>query len=299
MPGNATPSSRPSDWLGLSGSTCAVTGAAGGIGIEIARHFAQAGARVALLDRNEEALRAVAATLAGEGATVLPVACDVTDPASVHAAAARVQEAWGPARVLVNNAAALYADAVMDIGLERWNQLLAVNLSGYLLCAQAFGRQMLAAGGGAMVHVSSIAAHVPQPYSGAYSVSKAGVAMLSRQLALELGSQGVRSNLVSPAMIQTPLSESIYRDPQVRAQRERMVPAGRISTPADIAQAALFLASERASYINGQDILVDGGLTQTLLALIPRPGFEKADAQASAAASTPASTSPADPRRLP
>jgi NAD(P)-dependent dehydrogenase (short-subunit alcohol dehydrogenase family) len=197
-----------------------------------------------------------------------------------------VQAAWGPASVLVNNAAALYADAVMDISLDKWNQLLAVNLSGYLLCAQAFGRQMKAGGGGAMVHVASISGHVPQPYSGAYSVSKAGVKMLSQLLAVELGEHHIRSNVVSPAMIRTALSDGIYRDPEVRRRRERIVPAGRISTPRDIAEAVAFLASDRASYISGQDLLVDGGLSQAWLGLIPRPGFEKQDAATAAEART-------------
>jgi NAD(P)-dependent dehydrogenase (short-subunit alcohol dehydrogenase family) len=213
----------------------------------------------------------------------MTVSCDVTSAASVQAAADKVQAAWGGTHVLVNNAASLYADAVMDISLDKWNKLLAVNLSGYLVCAQAFGRQMIAKGGGAMVHIASISGTVPQPYSGAYSVSKAGVKMLSQLLAVELGERGVRSNVVSPAMIRTQMSELIYQDPAVRQRREQLVPAGRISTPADIAGAVLFLASDRAGYISGQEILVDGGLTQAWLSLIPRPGFQKEDAASSLA----------------
>lgn len=267
-------------WLGLGNRVCVVTGAGGGIGAEIVRQLVDAGARVALLDRNEETLSDVIAGL-GEGAgRAIGLACDVTSAASVQAAADRVQAAWGPATLLVNNAASLYADALMDIALDKWNQLLAVNLSGYLLCSQVFGRQMIASGGGAMVHIASISASIPQPYSGAYSVSKAGVKMLSQLLAVELGEHGVRSNVVSPAMIRTPMSEGIYKDAAVRRRREEIVPAGRISTPADIAGAVLFLASDRAGYISGQEILVDGGLTQAWLSLIPRPGFQKEDAVA-------------------
>ena len=124
----------------------------------------------------------------------------------------------------------------------------------------------------------SISGSVPQPYSGAYSVSKAGVKMLSRLLAVELGEHRIRSNVVSPAMVRTPMSEAFYQNEDVLRRREAIVPAGRISGPRDIAEAVLFLASERASYINGQDILVDGGLSQAFLSLIPRPGFEKQDA---------------------
>ncbi|SEB05755.1 SDR family NAD(P)-dependent oxidoreductase [Variovorax sp. YR216] len=270
-------------WLGLGERVCVVTGAGGGIGAEIARQLVDAGARVALLDRNTDTLHGVVESVGDAASRVMPVACDVTRAESVQAAADQIQAAWGPATLLVNNAAALYADAVMDIALDKWNQLLAVNLSGYLLCAQVFGRQMMAAGGGSMVHIASISGSIPQPYSGAYSVSKAGVKMLSQLLAVELGEKGIRSNVVSPAMIRTPMSDGIYQNPEVRQRREQIVPAGRISTPDDIAAAVLFLASERASYISGQEILVDGGLTQAWLGLIPRPGFEKDDAARSTA----------------
>lgn len=270
-------------WLGVEERVCVVTGAAGGIGAEIARQLLDAGARVALLDRNDQALTFALAGLKKGADRAMAVSCDVTSAEGVQAAADKVQAAWGPTSVLVNNAAALYADALMDIAIEKWNQLLAVNLSGYLLCAQAFGRQMIAGGGGCMVHMASISATVPQPYSGAYSVSKAGVKMLSQLLAVELGEHRVRSNVVSPAMIRTPMSEGIYQDNSVRQRREQIVPAGRISTPMDVAGAVLFLASDRASYISGQEILVDGGLTQAWLSLIPRPGFQKEDTAASTA----------------
>lgn len=266
------------DWLGLYGHVCVVTGAAGGIGAEIARQLLAAGANVALLDLDADRAAQAAEEFRGPGAQVMTVACDVTCEHSVQSAAAAVRSEWGPVSVLVNNAAALYADALMDIDLHKWNRLLSVNLSGYLLCAQAFGRQMQQRGGGSMVHIASISGSIPQPYSGAYSVSKAGVKMLSQLLAVELGENRIRSNVVSPAMIRTPMSEGIYAQDAVRQRREQMVPAGRISTPSDIAEAVLFLASERASYISGQEVLVDGGLTQSWLGLIPRPGLEKTDA---------------------
>jgi len=284
--GEASAAAGPgsADWLGLVNRVCVVTGAGGGIGAEIARQLADAGARVALLDHDAQALATVLGRLEQHRGRVMQVSCDVTDAGSVQAAAREVQAAWGGTSLLVNNAASLYADALMDIALDKWNRLLAVNLSGYLLCAQAFGRQMMAGGGGAMVHIASISGSIPQPYSGAYSVSKAGVKMLSQLLAVELGEHGVRSNVVSPAMIRTPMSEGIYKDASVLRRREQIVPAGRISTPADIAGAVLFLASERAGYISGQEILVDGGLTQAWLSLIPRPGFQKEDAAAQSAA---------------
>jgi NAD(P)-dependent dehydrogenase (short-subunit alcohol dehydrogenase family) len=266
-------------WLGLAGKVAVVTGAAGAIGSEIARHLAAAGAPVALLDRDGEGAERVAATVREADADAIGFACDITDRGSVAAAAERVAAELGPCRILVNNAAAIYADALMDIDIEKWNRLLAVNLNGALLCAQAFGRQMQDAGGGAMIHIGSISGHFAQPYAGAYSVSKAGLTMLSQLLAAELGSRQIRSNVVSPGMVHTPMTEVIYRDPAVKRRREEMTPAGRISRPQDVAEAVLFLASDRSSYITGQDILVDGGLSQAFLTLIPRPGFEKKDVE--------------------
>ena len=267
-------------WLQLEDKVCVVTGAAGGIGAEIARELARVGAHVALLDRDETNAAKVAADIAESGARAIAVGCDITDKASVDRAAGRVEHELGSCDVLVNNAATIYAAALMDIELDRWNQLMAVNLNGFLLCAQAFGRQMIAAGrGGSMVHVASISGRFPQPYSGPYSVSKAGVKMLSQLLAVELGEHRIRSNVVSPAMVRTPLTEGIYQQAAVLAKRESIVPAHRISGPKDIADVVTYMASPRSDYVNGQDVLVDGGLSTAWLSLIPRPGFEKQDAE--------------------
>jgi NAD(P)-dependent dehydrogenase (short-subunit alcohol dehydrogenase family) len=133
---------------------------------------------------------------------------------------------------------------------------------------------MLARGSGVLVHVASIAGSEPQGMSGAYSASKAAVAMLSRQLAFEWGPRGIRSNAVSPGLVRTPLSESFYQAPGVKERREAVVPLRAIARPLDIANVIVFLASSRAGYVTGQDIVVDGGLSQTLMSHVPRPGYE-------------------------
>ena len=260
-------------WLGLAGKTAIVTGAAGGMGRAIAASFAAAGAAVALFDRDGEGAGEHAAKLRAEGANAIAAACDIADEASIARAMEAARAALGPADILVNNAGVLRPGALADLKLAEWNALLAVNLTGYLLCAQAARPQMLARGGGAMVHIASIAATNPQPRSGAYSPSKAAVAMLSRQLALEWGPDGIRSNIVSPGFIRTPMSESFYQAPGIRERREALLPSRRIGTPQDIANAVVFLCSARASYVNGAEILVDGGLDQALMEMTPRPGF--------------------------
>ena len=197
-------------WLGLESSVCVVTGAAGGIGRAIASTFADAGARLALLDCDEGGCNETAEALRARGVDVIAIACDISDAASVNRACEQTLRKFGHADVLVNNAGLLRAGGIEDIGLDEWNAMLAVNLTGYMLCAQAFGRNMLARGAGSIVHVASVAAHHPQTWSGAYSPSKAGIAMLSRQIAAEWGPRGVRSNTICPGMIRTPLSKAFY-----------------------------------------------------------------------------------------
>ena len=230
---------------------------------------------MALLDKNAETCATATGTLVDKGATAVAIPCDTSDPASVAAACERLTAALGPCDVLVNNAGFLSPGALASLPLDAWNANIAVNLTGYFLCAQAFGRAMLERRRGAMVHIASIAASQPQPWSGAYSVTKVGVMMLSRQLALEWGPRGVRSNVVCPGMIRTPMSESFYQAPGVAERRAAIVPRGRVGKPEDIADAVAFLASPRADYVNGEDVLVDGGFCAVLMAQAPRPGHER------------------------
>lgn len=256
-------------WLGLEGKTAVVTGATGGIGQAICRSLAEQGVRVVVLDRDFARAEEQASGL-GQGA--FAIACDLSAEAEVAAAALDV-EAEGGCDILVNSAAILRPGGLDIISQSDWSAMLAVNLTGYLIASQAFGRSMLERGSGAIVHVASISGSQPQPASGAYSASKAAVVMLSRQLAYEWGPRGVRSNCVSPGLVNTPMSAAFYADPDIKARREAMVPLGRIGDPQDMADVVLFLASERASYVNGQDMVADGGLSQGLMGLVPRPGF--------------------------
>lgn len=262
---------QPADYLGLTDKVCVITGAGGGIGRAVAIAMAEVGARPVLLDRDRDTCAETAAILKTMGVSVQAIACDVTDPSSVTEAAASV----GRCDILVNNAGLLRPGPMATLPLEEWNRLLAVNLTGYFLCAQAFGASMLAQNSGAIVHTASIASRFPQGFSGAYSVSKAGVVMLSQQLALEWGPSGVRSNVVSPGFLRTPMSEQYYQTPGVTERRAAAVPLGRLAQPKDMADVVVFLASVRASYVNGEDICVDGGFGRTLMSTVPRPGYER------------------------
>lgn len=261
------------DWLGLRDRACVVTGAGSGIGAAIAAALAAVGARVALLDLNGEAVHALAERLSRQGASARAYAVDVADEAAVLAVAAQVQAQLGPCHGVANVAGLLRPGPLADITVAEWNQVLAVNLTGYLLVARAFVPPMRAARRGALVHIASISGHHPQTRSGAYSASKAGILLMSRQMAVEWGADGVRSNALCPGMIRTPLSASFYEQPGFEARRAAVTASRRIGEPDDIANAAVFLLSDRAGYINGAELMVDGGMSSMLMDLVPRPGY--------------------------
>jgi NAD(P)-dependent dehydrogenase (short-subunit alcohol dehydrogenase family) len=264
-----------SDWLGLSGRVAVVTGAGGGVGRAVALSLARAGVHVAGIDRDQRGLEVTRAELDALGRKHVIAACDTSSAESVAAASGTIEKSLGPCSILVNTAGILRPGALENLPLAEWNAVLSINLTGYFLCAQIFGRQMRTLGHGSLVHVASIAASHAQGQSGAYSVSKAGVVMLSRQLASEWGPLGIRSNVVSPGMIMTPMSQSFYDTPGITERRTALVPSRRIGMPQDIADAILFLASDRSSYVNGDEITVDGGYVRTLMNLVPRPGFDE------------------------
>ena len=258
-------------WLGIAGRVVAVTGANGGIGRATVRALLENGAHVAMLDRQALSSGQVAELRADAKGECLSLACDVSDDDQVAAAAEVVSRELGDCHALVNNAAVSVQGHLDALDVTGWSHQIDVNLTGYLRCARALGKSMRARGAGSIVNIASIAGSNPQPFSGAYSTTKAAILMLSRQMAVEWGPHGVRSNAVSPGLIRTPLTEPYYVDPQMREQRENAVPSRRIGMSEDIANVAVFLVSDRSSYMNGAEMVVDGGFTQSLMSHIPRP----------------------------
>lgn len=261
------------NWIDLTSKVAVVTGAGAGIGQGIAAGLAAVGATVVLLDRDDVAQHALD-EVSSAGGSAHFLRCDVTDDNSVREASRRSLEMFGPASILVNNAGTMRAGHLDTMSLDDWQAILSLNLTGYFRCAQIFGAEMLKQRSGAIIHVASISAYSPQSFSGVYSASKAAVVMLSRQLAAEWGPRGVRSNVVSPGLIRTPMTQGLYDAPGVLDARRALVPRRRIGEAEDIANAVVFLASDRADYITGEDIVVDGGYTRTIMNVIPRPGFE-------------------------
>ena len=267
-------------WLALEDQVAVVTGAASGIGAAIAQSLGDAGAKVALLDLDGKGAETNASRLRSQGRSAIAIECDIASEGSVGKAAQRVADELGACSVLINNAGLLRPGDLADVSLDAWNHVLAVNLTGYLLCARAFSKPMRNARRGSIVNVASISALHPQTGSGAYSASKAGVLLMSRQMAVEWGPSGVRSNAICPGMIRTALSATFYEEPGFEARRAQVTASRRIGEPQDIADAALFLASPRSAYVNGAELLVDGGMSSMLMDMVPRPGFNRTPAAA-------------------
>ncbi len=242
----------------LSGRTILVTGAAGDIGAAAARHFAAEGARVVVTDRRADELDAVAATIGGD---VLAHACDQTDPGAVAALFAEIAN-WGPLDGAFVNAGFGRYGALVEMDYAQWRRHVDVNLNGGFLIATGAARAMIAGGSsGAIVINASTAANHVCDLLGAYAATKAGLAMLARSLASELGVHRIRVNTVLPGVIETSMTRSLLDDAATRADVLTETPAGRLGAPGDVAALAAFLLSDAAGYITGAEILVDGGQT--------------------------------------
>ena len=242
----------------LDGRTVLVTGAAGDIGAAAARRFAAEGARLVVTDRRADDLAVVAATIGGE---VLVHACDQTDPDAVAALFIAIAETGPLDGAFVNAGFGRYG-ALVDMDYAQWRRHVDVNLNGGFLIATGAARAMIAGGkGGSIVINASTAANNVCDLLGAYAASKAGLAMLARSLASELGMHRIRVNTVLPGVIETSMTRSLLDDPATRADVLAETPAGRLGLPDDVAALAAFLLSDAAGYITGAEVLVDGGQT--------------------------------------
>jgi NAD(P)-dependent dehydrogenase (short-subunit alcohol dehydrogenase family) len=252
--------------MGFEGKVALIGGGGGNIGAATAELLAGAGARVVVGDVSGDAAEGVAARLRASGAAATACAYDATDETSVAALVAASAEAYGGVDLLVNAAAdlspeTLRADSnVVDAPAEVWDRALAVNLQGYALLCRAVVPRMLERGGGAIVNVSSGAAVMGERTRPAYAASKAGVEALTRHIASRWGRQGVRCNAVAPG-VTLGAAVRAAMDAQLLARLADPNPTGRVGEPMDIARPIVFLLSDDASWVNGQVLAVDGGMT--------------------------------------
>lgn len=241
-----------------------ITGGGAGIGEAIAVAAVAKGHRVALFDRDGDKASDVAKQL---GPLALAQSGDVTDEASIEAA---LDALGATPDVVMNNAGIVQFSPLIDISAADFRRTMDINLNGAFLVARAAARRMITRGSGCIINVTSTGGIAVSPGTNAYAAAKAGLAALTRLMALEWGPLGVRVNALAPGMIDGGVSTPIYRDSKVRAARAGSVPLRRLGSLEDIAAAALFMASDEASYMNGHEMVVDGGLTQAVMAMIPR-----------------------------
>ena len=244
----------------LTGKVAIITGASRGIGLAIAESFAAAGAKVALSSRKQEALDQAAEEIRANGGDVLPFAAHTGDPEAVRALVAACMDRFGGVDILVNNAATNpHFGPILTSEESHWDKILDVNLRGYFRMAKACVESMRERGGGKIINVASVAGLQHQQGMGIYGISKAGVLMLTRTLAVELAADNIQVNALAPGFIQTKFSQVLWETPEIHQQIIAQVPQKRMGQPEEVTGMALYLASAASDFTTGAVMLVDGG----------------------------------------
>lgn len=246
----------------LTGKTAIVTGGSRGIGREMAEGLAEAGANLMLCARKAEQLEATVSELTEKGFNVAGKVCDVAKPDEVQALVDAAVERFGSVDILINNAGTSWGAMPEDMPIKRWQQVLDVNLTGCFLFAQAAGRQMLKQGKGSIVNIASIAGQTSSangPFYAGYVASKAGLIGLTRELAASWGRKGIRVNAIAPGFFHSKMADAVIDIYERSIQENNVIP--RVGNEGELKGVTVFLASDASSYVTGQTIAVDGGMT--------------------------------------
>ncbi len=250
------------DLFDLSNKTAIVTGGSRGIGKEMAEGLAEAGANLMLCARRAEWLEDTVREFEGKGFNVAGVVCDVAKPDEVQAVVDQTVTKFGAVDILINNAGTSWGAMPEDMPLEKWQQVIDVNLTGCFLFAQAAGRQMLKQGSGSIINIASIAGLTSSangPFYAGYVASKAGLIGLTRELAASWGRKGMRVNAIAPGFFHSRLADAVIDIYERSIQENNVIP--RVGEEGELKGVVVFLASDASSYITGQTIAVDGGMT--------------------------------------
>lgn len=244
----------------LAGKVALITGGSHGIGRATALRFAEEGAKVAIAGVEEPALSETAGLIRANGGEAVAISADVRFKDQVDRMADRVLEMWGAVHILVNSAGICDLSGFLDIAEEDWDRHMAVNLKGAFLSGQRIAREMKERQtGGSIIHMSSVNGIKAEADQAHYNASKGGLNLLGMSMALELAPYGIRVNMLCPGFIETRLTRSLIEDPPAIAAYVNTIPMGRVGQPEEIADAALFLASDESRYMTGHTLVVDGG----------------------------------------
>jgi len=254
----------------LAGQRALVTGASSGIGRAIAIAIAEAGAKVVVnYSRDKDGAQRVLAEIASGGGEAIAIRADVSREDDVQAMFRETLAAFGSLDLLVNNAGVQKDAPFLDMTLQDWERVVAINLTGQFLCAREAAREFVRRGvvpalscsSGKIIFISSVHDTIPWAGRANYAASKGGLSMLMKTAAQELAEHKIRVNAIAPGAIRTPINRSAWETPEALASLMKLIPYGRIGTPGDIARAAVWLASDAAEYMNGTTLYVDGGMT--------------------------------------
>tara|TARA_B110000263_G_scaffold112762_1_gene98421 strand:+ start:3831 stop:4664 length:834 start_codon:yes stop_codon:yes gene_type:complete len=253
----------------LQGKKIIITGAASGIGRATAVLAAHEGADIAIADIDRQGAEETAKLIQAKGRDSLIIEMDTSLATDAKRMVEETVARFGTVDGIVCGAIKLRPAKLEDLTVEDWDMVIDIGLKGYFLCAQAAGKIMLEKGNGSIVFLSSVGGVQPYNGAGAYSIAKAGTLMMGNLFGVEWGGRGVRANTVVPGQVRTPMTESMFSDVEIAAGRAAVVPMGRVGKPEEIAEACVFLLSDRSSYVNAATLRADGGLAESKMMHIP------------------------------
>lgn len=248
----------------LKGRVAFVTGSSQGIGLALARGLAAAGAHVVLNGRDAGKLEAARRELASAGHTVSAAAFDVTDEAAVDQGVGRIEREIGPVAILVNNAGMQFRTPLEEFPAEKWRELMRVNVESAFLVGKAVARGMIDRQAGKIINICSVQSELGRPSIAPYTATKGAIKMLTKGMCADWAKHGIQVNAIGPGYFKTPLNQALVDNPEFSSWLEKRTPAGRWGDVGELVGAAIFLASDASSFVNGHILYVDGGITSVL-----------------------------------